>query len=346
MIATLVAVFLIHLANPYVGYTDWTTTTLRVVPQTVELGPGGVLGQEFTIAVAFENVNNLSGVDVEFAWNPTYLSYVNHTVTIPVEDYPSPQAPSPYGGILHAPELFLVDDVNAAFGTYQVAFATLGGLGFTGNGTIFVMRLRVENQSYLDIETDLNIYWYDPDPGIPENRPTIVDGVVQIPGFTSDIAVTGMDVSKTVVGLGYTAYVNVTVENQGGYPETFNITLLANASSCAMVESIVVDSLSSITIPVLWNTSEWMRGNYTMGFYATLLNDTDTMDNSFTGGWIFVTIPGDVDGDRDVDIFDVTRFAACYCLDWVPDPNTDIDGNGVVDIYDVVILCGNYGESW
>ena len=60
-------------------------------------------------------------------------------------------------------------------------------------------------------------------------------------------------------------------------------------------------------------------------------------------------IPGDVDADRDVDIFDIVKIAGVYGVskpDPRYDPILDIDGDGDVDIFDIVAAAGNYGESW
>jgi parallel beta-helix repeat protein len=58
---------------------------------------------------------------------------------------------------------------------------------------------------------------------------------------------------------------------------------------------------------------------------------------------------GDVDGDRDVDIFDIVRMAGVYGAKY-PDPRydrlCDVDLDGDVDIFDIVIAAGHYGDSW
>ena len=62
-----------------------------------------------------------------------------------------------------------------------------------------------------------------------------------------------------------------------------------------------------------------------------------------------MTILGDVDGDRDVDIFDIVAMAGAYGSetgDPEYEPNYDLDGDGDIDIYDIVAAAGNYGESW
>ena len=66
----------------------------------------------------------------------------------------------------------------------------------------------------------------------------------------------------------------------------------------------------------------------------------------------FYALTGDVDGDRDVDIYDVVEMCNCYGkeegdpeyllqCDIVPPPN----GNGIIDIYDIVAMANNYGKS-
>jgi len=51
----------------------------------------------------------------------------------------------------------------------------------------------------------------------------------------NDVAVTNVSPSKTVVGQGFSLNVNVTVENQGDFPETFNVTLQASRLDIGVV---------------------------------------------------------------------------------------------------------------
>ncbi len=171
-----------------------------------------------------------------------------------------------------------------------------------------------------------------------------------------DVAVIDMVTSKTgclpaeTVGQGYTIDINATVENQGGFTETFNVTLYGNAT---VIGSQNVPSLNpgdNRTLMFTWDTTGWTKGNYSISAYAWPVPlETDLADNNMTYGWVFVTIPGDVDGDRDVDIFDIVRMAGAYGTrrgDPKYDPNADLDDDGDVDIFDIVIAAGNYGKSW
>ena len=69
----------------------------------------------------------------------------------------------------------------------------------------------------------------------------------------------------------------------------------------------------------------------------------------FTYGWTYLTLTGDIDGDRDVDIFDIVRMAGVYGVrlpDPRYDPNADTDGDGDIDIFDIVAAAANYGKKW
>ena len=97
-------------------------------------------------------LGNLNGFDVQLAWDPTVLKYVDHTVTVPVEEYPNPIPPSPYAGILHeeAFEIMNVIDENATIpysepGTMAwFSYAIMPGADvFNGDGAFFTMTFNV-----------------------------------------------------------------------------------------------------------------------------------------------------------------------------------------------------------
>ncbi len=73
-----------------------------------------------------------------------------------------------------------------------------------------------------------------------------------------------------------------------------------------------------------------------------------TSDNNLTK-YAVVTIPGDINGDRTVDIYDAITLAATYDLkpsDTKYNPNADINGDNTVDIFDAIMLSSNYNRSW
>jgi len=175
-----------------------------------------------------------------------------------------------------------------------------------------------------------------------------IDGVISIE--LHDITIVNITPSKTVVGHGYHLNINITVANQGDYTETFNVTVYANETIIATLVDITLISRTSTAISSTWNTSGFAKGNYTISAYAwPVPGETDLGDNTFVDGWVIITIPGDVDGDFDVDIYDVVKICAVYGsnmgdANYVP--NCDINCDGKINIYDVVIACVNYGKKY
>jgi parallel beta-helix repeat protein len=165
----------------------------------------------------------------------------------------------------------------------------------------------------------------------------------------ADIAVTHIEPFRTVVGQNYSILMDVRASNKGNYSATFSLTLSANETTIETVGNIALTNGSFTTITFDWNTTGFAYGNYTISAYAwPIPGETYSADNTFAYGWITVTIPGDVDGDRDVDIFDIVTIAGDYGKPPPPldDPNSDIDGDGDVDIFDIVVAADYYGESW
>jgi len=166
----------------------------------------------------------------------------------------------------------------------------------------------------------------------------------------SDVAITNVALSHTVVGKGFNLSLSTLVENEGSLARNFNITLYANNTVIGTVANISLSGKNSTTVPFTWNTSEWAKGNYRISVHAwSVPMETGISSSFYVDFEVCVTIPGDVDSDRDVDIFDIVSMAGVYGDVFPPVwpiPPPDIDGDGDVDIYDIVIAAGNYGKSW
>jgi len=169
------------------------------------------------------------------------------------------------------------------------------------------------------------------------------------PWTLPDIAIVNITTSKTIIGQEFTLHINITVQNEGNKIEAFDVTTYAN-TTVIQTKNITLTSGNSTTITFTWNTTSFAKGNYSVSANVTILpGETDTADNTLVDSWVFVTIPGDCDGDRDVDIYDIVCMAGIYGVskpDPRYDPNCDIDGDGDIDIYDIVAAAGHYGESW
>jgi hypothetical protein len=117
-------------------------------------------------------------------------------------------------------------------------------------------------------------YWGSPYPNPP-------------PPF-HDVAVTNVTISKTVVMRGKTVTVDVTLENQGDYDETFDVSIEANSDSIH-TETIFLESRQSTTFAYEWNTAGFSSGSYEISAYANPITDEiDLADNLFTDGTVSV----------------------------------------------------------
>jgi len=160
-----------------------------------------------------------------------------------------------------------------------------------------------------------------------------------------DIAITNMTLSKTVVGQGFNLYIDVQAVNKGNRIETVNITVYINTTIIAQTANLTI---GTTIITFTMNTTNLAKGNYTITAYASpVLGENNTNDNTFTyDGSIIITVPGDVDGDRDIDIYDIVRLASIYGTKRGEarfNPNCDVDSNDEINIYDVVIATSRYG---
>ena len=164
-----------------------------------------------------------------------------------------------------------------------------------------------------------------------------------------DTGITEIVTPKNVLGEGYGLLTNVTVVNYGAYSETSNITLYVN-ETLAESQTITLVGGNTTTVTFTLDTSGLARGNYTVSAYAwPVLNETYTDDNLLVGGWIQVSIAGDLNGDFTVDIYDAILLAGAYnsvpmSMNWKP--NADINGDNIVDIYDAIILANHYNQHY
>jgi hypothetical protein len=189
--------------------------------------------------------------------------------------------------------------------------------------------------------------WDIPLPGMTWIRPAFanLDGV-------HDIAVFNL-ASKIVAGQGYSIGVNATVINRGDRKETFNVTVYANEKTIQTV-TISLYPLDSATITFTWNTTGFAKGNYTISAYAwPVPGETGTSDNTLTDGIVYVSIPGDINADKKVDVKDVYAVGRDFGTSIegpnppgrTYHPNCDINDDGKVDIKDYYTVCRHYGET-
>jgi hypothetical protein len=163
------------------------------------------VAQIFTMTVMVE-VTNLASIAVSISWDPNLL----YCTDVDVDFFCG--SGIPFGGVL-----------NNSAGTAR-GFGWLSYVNNTGIGSVIIAEFLTLQEGGSPVEfiigtMDTQMRDLQGDPMVF----TVENGYVIISSL-HDVAVTDVAPSKTVVGRNYSISINVTVENQGNYTETFDIT--------------------------------------------------------------------------------------------------------------------------
>jgi PKD repeat protein len=165
-----------------------------------------------------------------------------------------------------------------------------------------------------------------------------------------DIALTSM-VFYDEIYSNWMVTTKVTVENKGTFPETFDVTAYYDGSIIGTKSVTDLGPLSQKTLSFQWNTT----GLPTYVSYlisaetSTIPVDINTTNNNIIYGPTSTKNLGDVDGDRDTDIFDIVKIASIYGsgsggAKW--NIQADLVPNGEIDIFDVVVAATEFGNQY
>jgi len=140
------------------------------------------------------------------------------------------------------------------------------------------------------------------------------------------------------------------------------VTVYADSTIIGTISGVTILSGNSAIVTFTWNTTGFAKGNHTIWAYAwPVLDGIHIADNTFTDGRIFVSIVGDINGDRMVDLKDTFavdlaygslrgtdgqywHYIPCHC--YPHSPNLDINDDGQIDLKDTFITDINYGKTW
>lgn len=189
---------------------------------------------------------------------------------------------------------------------------------------------------------------------IPVAKPKL--GTAQLSTDSPNLGIVSIAASKNVVGLGRRLSLGINVTNSWNETETFNATFYANSTIIQEISNVTVEAQNSTTVTFKWTTTGFSYGNYSISAFITAIpNETDLSDNFIDNLWIFVTITGDINADRRVDIYDAVLFVGPWIYPVHPaiypwhDPLQaikDFDDDGHVTIYDAILLAMNFGKHW
>jgi PKD repeat protein len=165
-----------------------------------------------------------------------------------------------------------------------------------------------------------------------------------------DIALTSIECLDRIYS-DWLVTITIKVKNEGTFTETFDVTAYYNTSIIATTTVVSLGPYAPKTLTLQWNTTGLpLYVNYTVSAQAEILpGEADTSDNAITDGTARTRALADIDGDRDIDIFDIVKIAVLYGVTST-DPNwniqADLQPNGKIDIFDVVLAAGRYGNTY
>jgi hypothetical protein len=315
------------------------TTTIYVdPPRKIVLTIGGT----FSVNVTVADVNLL------FAWE--FQVYYDSGILNASAWTPGPAfTPSPT--VMSFNQTW-TDNYDATHGLIHIVCTFIGARTFNGTTTLATVYFKIKSAGVTPLSLQ-NTTLLDNQTPFPQEMPhTTTDGTVYAGTIPGDVAVTSVTTEKNVAGQGYPTGINVTVTNNGVVSETFNVTLRANATA---VETQTVANLSngsSTTLTLVWDTTGFSYGNYTITVYAQPVpGETHTEDNTLASPWpVMVGIPGDMMptfGLIDMkDVAYVARRFGAHPADPLWDPNADITGDAKVDMRDIAIVARNFGQHY
>ncbi len=296
------------------------------------------------------SLGNLYAFDISMSWNPAVLQYVSHDKTVPRTAATQPWRSK---GILNSPVLVASDIVNPTAGTYRCAYASQSpAVPFNAAGdaaNVFTLTFNIlaagdYGLSLTAVNLAVDIVTF---PGV---QPMVPWRSVLAPQVAHNIGVEAAPRNKDVVGEGKPFDTYALIKNAGTTTEAASVTIYAGATVVGTASTNIAAG-SQMTVKVTCSTTGLAKGTYVIrAVVATVSGETYTLDNDMVQGTIMVTLAGDVDGSKNVNIFDIVKMAAGYGANSQEapgyDPYADLDNNYAINIFDIVLAASNYGKSW
>jgi parallel beta-helix repeat protein len=173
-----------------------------------------------------------------------------------------------------------------------------------------------------------------------------VGGNVSV-GFYRDIAVSSAGVSSTIAYSGKLINVTAIVSNLGEIPENLTVSAAydGNLIATRTVNALATHANASVTFT--WNTSGLsLYHNYNITVKVDLVPDEAASGNNIlSAGLVNARLMGDINGDRIVNIVDISAVAIHFSSkigDSRYDPAFDLNSDGTINIVDITMVAVNF----
>jgi hypothetical protein len=317
---------------PFIGVMGNNNTSVQLDPSTITIPE---IGKTFSVNATITNVTGICAWDIELYYRNSIL------ICIDANEGPFLQTG---GNTMWAQNI--TNTYNSTHGRVFIGCSLLGQVpGVNGSGVLAAITFQTQDGGDTLLHFDSTRLY---DCGMPPQpiEHKAIDGSVHV--GIHEVAVTDIVPYKTVITPGCSVNITLTVENQGEFTETFNVTVYANTTIIDTLLNTSLTSGNSTTITFAWNTTGVAKGNYALSAIATLSGE---IYNTLVDGWIVVTILGDVNGDGWVEIMDfwvLSQASGSSPGDSNWNPNGDIypppDGDGIIEIMDFWLVSQHVGE--
>lgn len=242
-------------------------------------------GADFSVNVTAANVTDLGGWEFKLYFGNNAISVTS------VTEGPFLQQTGPT--IFYT--LDITNNYNATHGRIWLTSVHLGHVpGVNDTGTLATIGFHASSNGNTTLSLVGTVL------GDSQANPithTTNNGTVRVT-TTIDIAITNVTPYKTVVGQGYTMSITVTAANLGDQNATFNVTAYAN--NTATGNATIITTFTNVTLAggtsknliVVWNTTGFALGSYTISAYAEPIpGETDLTNNTYIDGVMQVVDP-------------------------------------------------------
>jgi hypothetical protein len=308
------------------------TATIAVDPQITNVNGG----QTFGINITVSNIVNFTSWQLSLFYLRSIVNCSNA-----VE---GPFLKTGGGTFFNAN---ITNNYNSTHGRVLAYSTLLGMTVVNGGGQILLLTFKAMSGGTTNLTlTDVKLG----DEKIPPQPIpyTVINGIVIVAGGAHDVAITNVVSLKTIIGQGYTGNVTVTAEDHGGYPETYVVTLYANATIVG-IASVTQSPGDSTVVTIVLNATGLATGNYTLTAVAdTVPGEATPGDNTYvlTYPAVHVGVPADISSstpgvyDGVCNMKDIAYMVALFNTrpdspNW--NPNADVNNDGVCNMKDIAI---------
>lgn len=309
---------------------------LYVYPHQI-IDPTMVPGSVFTIEIKMQGAADFYGYEFTLDYDPKVIGCIGVIIVPPNND-------TNYNTRI---------ETNSALGrllvnvSYYVPAQPLIVMGPTTVETIY-FQVKGYGLTVLDLH---NIKFVDKG---GNNIPRIEDGSEDglFATLTADVAILRIDISKNKVYPNRNVTISVVAGNVGDLHASFNVTVFGNATKISTQSVPNLMPHQNVTLTFLWNTTGLTPGNnFTISAEASHAQyEINFVNNRLVDGFVFIKMFGDLNGDRVIDIYDITAATAAYgSKPGDPQWNEDADLAplyGIIDIYDIITIVSQYGKTY